>query len=119
MLDRYKDEYIPTAHVNYEGFTIYMTKEVAKEEIEVEAGTYYYKCDNDIYHKLILEEEEDGCNWYRLEIVELFSDVKGLRIKEDSICDENEIPYKFSGFIREISGKKLKKNSLNSKNKKY
>lgn len=84
-------------------------KEVITEEIEVSPGEYYFKCDNDIYYKMVLEEDEDGI-YYNQEAVENFYDVWAIRVRKDSIIfGEEELPYKFSAFIRGISGRKIEK----------
>ena len=95
-------------------------KEVITEEIELLSGTYYFECQEGNYHKISLSEYDDEIGMeYFYESVENYNSPYGIRVRRDFISEEEELPYKFSAFIREISGKKLKKRSMNSKNKKY
>lgn len=82
-------------------------KEVVTEEIELLPGTYYFECYEGSYHKIVLEEDE-GFD-YILESIENYNSPYGIRVRKDFIVDEEELPYKFSGFIREVSGKKIEK----------
>lgn len=89
--------------------TITKTKEVTTEEIEVSPGTYYFECHEGSYHKIVLTEyDEDGLEYF-LESVEPYASPYGIRVRQDTIFDEEEFPYKFSAFIREISSKKIEK----------
>ena len=95
-------------------------KEIVTEEIELLSGTYYFECHEGNYHKITLSEYDDEVGMeYFYESVENYNSPYGIRVRRDFISEEEELPYKFSAFIREISGKKLKKRSMNSKNKKY
>ena len=86
------------------------TKEIVTEEIEVNPGTYYFKCEDGDYYKFILEKTDgDGSTNYTYTSVTNFSDIFGIRVKEDYIIFNDNIPYTFSAFIREISGKKIEK----------
>ena len=86
------------------------TKEVVTEEIEIKAGTYYFECHEGNYHKITLLEYDDEIGTeYFYESVENYNSPYGIRVRKDFIVDEEELPYKFSGFIREISGKKIEK----------
>lgn len=89
---------------------ITIKKEVVAEELEIEAGTYYFKCTEGEFHKMELGEtdNEDITN-YRCTYVSNFSDVFGIKVREDYTYDEQDLPYKFSAFIRGISGQKITK----------
>ena len=63
------------------------TKEVVTEEIEVGAGTYYFKCDNDSYNKMVLEEDEGEGYIASFEGIDLIA-AEGT--KEDTIEDLKE-----------------------------
>lgn len=84
-------------------------KEVVKEEIEVNSGECYFECSEGSYHKMILTTYDDDGLDYFLESVENWSSPYGIRVRKDTIFDAEELPYKFSAFIREISGKKIEK----------
>ena len=85
-------------------------KEVVTEEIEIKAGTYYFKCQDNEFHKMELGETDDnGVTNYKCTYVSNFSDIFSIKIREDYTFDEEHLPYKFSAFIREISGKKIEK----------
>ena len=84
-------------------------KEVVTEEIEIHSGTYCFECHEGSYHKIILKEHEEDFIDYRLESVENYLSPYGIRIITGTIFDEEEVPYKFSGFIRGVSGKKIEK----------
>ena len=86
-------------------------KEIVTEEIEVEAGTYYFQCQEGAVHKMVLtyyDDEAEGVD-YNMESVESWFSPYGIRVRKDIAFDEEEFPYKFSAFIREISGKKIEK----------
>ena len=84
-------------------------KEVITEEIEVEVGTYYFECQEGTVHKMVLVNDDQIGIDYFLESVESWWSTYGIRVRKDFITDEEEFPYKFSAFIREISGKKIEK----------
>ena len=84
-------------------------KEVVSEEIEVDAGTYYFQCQEGAVHKMVLIDDDQVGMDYFLESVESWGSPYGIRVRKDFITDEEEFPYKFSAFIREISGKKIEK----------
>ena len=85
------------------------TKEVVTEEIDVQPGTYYFECQEGILHKMILTDYgEEGLDYF-LESVEQWGSPYGIRVRKDSVFNGEEFPYKFSAFIREISGKKITK----------
>ena len=50
----------------------------------------------------------NGINYIQENVI-YSSDVRGVTIKQDIIFDEIGLPYKFSAFIREVSGKKIEK----------
>ena len=84
-------------------------KEVITEEIELLSGTYYFECQEGNYHKISLSEYDDEIGMeYFYESVENYNSPYGIRVRRDFISEE-ELPYKFSAFIREISGKKIEK----------
>lgn len=86
------------------------TKEVVIEEVEVLPGTYYFKCTDGEYHKMELgETDEDRVTNYRCTYVSNFSDIFSIKVREDYTYDEEGLPYKFSDYVREISGKKIEK----------
>lgn len=86
------------------------TKEVVTEEIELLSGTYYFECQEGNYHKISLSEYDDEIGMeYFYESVENYNSPYGIRVRRDFIAEEEELPYKFSAFIREISGKKIDK----------
>jgi hypothetical protein len=84
-------------------------KEVVTEEIDLEAGIYYFECHEGTCHKIVLTNDNEVGMEYFLESVESWNSPYGIRIRKDFIVDEEELPYKFSAFIREISGKKIEK----------
>lgn len=84
-------------------------KEIVVEEIDIKPGTYYFECFEGVYHKMILTVyEEEGLDYF-LEEVYNFGSPYGIRVKKDTIFDAEELPYKFQGFLRKISGKKITK----------
>ena len=85
-------------------------KEIVTEEIELLSGTYYFECHEGNYHKITLSEYDDKVGMeYFYESVENYNSPYGIRVRRDFISEEEELPYKFSAFIREISGKKIEK----------
>jgi hypothetical protein len=95
-------------------------KEVVVEEIEVSPGEYYFECQEGISHKMVLTDYDDGEGLdYFYEFIENYNNNYGIRVRKDTVFDGEEFPYKFSAFMRAISGKRLKKKSLRKKNKKY
>lgn len=84
------------------------TKEVVTEEIEVSPGEYYFECQECISHKMILTDYDEGLDYF-YESVEDWGSPYGIRVRKDTIFDGEELPYKFSAFIRGISGKKIEK----------
>lgn len=85
-------------------------KEIISEEIEVSIGTYYFECHEGSYHKIELTDYDNGEGMeYIIESVENYVTPYGIRVRTDVIFDGEEFPYKFSAFIREISGKKIEK----------
>ena len=91
-------------------------KEVVPEEIEVEEGTYYFECQEGIVHKMVLTEEEDTTDYF-YESVESYLNNYGVRVRRDSITDGEELPYKFSAFIRGVSGKKIEREEFEEQKK--
>lgn len=85
------------------------TKEVATEEIEVKAGTYYFEDENVVAYKFILMEEEENYSEYILETLHSFSNRLGIIIREDGTWDEVGLPYVFKQFILGIAGTKIEK----------
>ena len=86
------------------------TKEVVKEEVEIKAGTYYFKCQDGEFHKMELgETDEENVTNYRCTYVSNFLDIFAVKVKEDYTFDGEDLPYEFSAFIREISGQKIEK----------
>ena len=85
------------------------TKEVVTEEIEVELGTYYFECQEGLIYKMILTEYDDDGIDYFLEEVSSWGSPYGIRVRKDTIFEEEEVPYIFSAFIRGISGEKITK----------
>jgi hypothetical protein len=85
------------------------TKEVITEEIEVEIGTYYFEDESLFTYKIEIKdsEEDDYCD-YIMEIVSNFSNICGIRIKDD-FCNSENVPYEFRQFILGIAGKKITK----------
>ena len=84
-------------------------KEVVTEEIELLTGTYYFVCTDGIYHKMVLTDyDEEGIDYF-LESVENYNSPYGIRVRKDFIIDQEDIPYKFSAYIQEISGRKIEK----------
>lgn len=84
------------------------SKEVVTEEIEINAGIYYFEDSDLTSHKIIMEEEEDGYTYYVLETLYNFGNIFGIRVRQDSM-DSKNIPYVFKQFILGISGKKIEK----------
>lgn len=84
-------------------------KEVVTEEIELKVGTYYFEDENIVSHKFTLSEPEDEYSDYTLEILQGFSNVTGIRIKEGGAWDEEDLPYAFKQFILGVAGKEITK----------
>lgn len=84
-------------------------KEVVTEEIDLQPGTYYFECSEGSLHKMVLTEYDDEGLDYFYETVDSWGSPYGIRVRKDVIFNEEELPYKFSAFIREISGKKIGK----------
>jgi len=87
-------------------------KEVVTEEIEVQLGEYYFECIDGLYHKITIFQTEGMTTDYILESVENYLDFWGIRCKKDWSDNDDNVPYKFSAFIREISGKKIEKETF-------
>lgn len=85
-------------------------KEIVSEEIDVQSGTYYFECHEGASHKIVLDDYENVQEIeYYLESVENYRSPFGIRVRTDIIYDGEEFPYKFSAFIRGISGKEITK----------
>jgi hypothetical protein len=85
-------------------------KEVVVEEIEVSSGEYYFECQEGISHKMVLTDYDDGEGLdYFYEFIENYNNNYGIRVRKDTVFDGEEFPYKFSAFMRAISGKKIEK----------
>jgi len=85
------------------------TKEVATEQIEILAGTYYFEDEDIVAYKFILTEPDDNYSDYTLETLHSFSNKVGIVIRKDGTWDEDGLPYVFKQFILGISGKKIEK----------
>lgn len=93
-------------------------KEVIEEEVEIIAGTYYFECEQGEFHKMELGETgNEGITNYRCTYVYNFSDMFGIKVREDYSYDEDGLPYKFSAFIRGISGKEIIKEKYETERK--
>ena len=90
------------------------TKEVVTEEIEINSGEYYFECQEGVLYKMILTDYDNGEGLdYFYESVESYNNNYGIRVRTDTAFDGEDFPYKFSGFIRGISGKKIEKEDFN------
>ena len=86
---------------------IVKTKEVVTEEIEIQAGIYYFEDSNLFSFKMTLfNEDEEGFIDYKMEILSNFGNVYGIKIREGYISSEN-VPYEFKQFILGESGKEI------------
>lgn len=86
------------------------TKEVITEKIELKAGEYYFMCNDAMYYKVkIIDSPEEASIDFEYEQVENFSDAWSIRARKDFAYDEDELPYKFSAYLREVGGKKITK----------
>ena len=83
--------------------------EVVIDEVDLELGTYYFEYENGNYNKMILEYYDGEGVSYFLETVENYHYTYGIRIRQDFAFCFEDLPYKFSAFIREVSGKKINK----------
>lgn len=83
------------------------TKEVITEEIEIQAGIYYFEDSNLFSYKMILfETDEYGFADYKMEILSNFGNIYGIRIREEYLSSDN-VPYEFKQFILGKSGKEI------------
>lgn len=73
-------------------------KEVIKEEVEVNFGTYYFEDDAD-YCKIELSDLEDGYVKHRLTRVQDYSNLYGVRVYEGESELGEDVPYAFKKFI--------------------
>ena len=86
------------------------TKKVITEEIELKPGEYYFICNDGMYYKTIITQQCGALFIdFEYEQVENFSDAWSIRARKDFTYDEDELPYKFSAYIREVGGKKITK----------
>lgn len=85
------------------------TKKTVIEDIDVQPGSYFFQDENAMYSKLVLGESEDDYSKFTLEILTNFSDVWGIRFREDGAWDESDLPYGFRQFILGVGGKKIEK----------
>lgn len=78
-----------------------ITKEttVVSEYIELEEKDYYFCIDKSEFTKVTIKDLEDEfCEWTVL-VVHYYSDYMGITVSED-YGGEDELPYKFLGFIK-------------------
>lgn len=88
-----------------------ITKEIktVTEEIEVKAGTYYFEDEEIVAHKFTLEEPQENYSEYKMETLFSNSNRVGIIIREDGAWDGEDLPYKFSAFIKGVGGKEITK----------
>ena len=91
---------------------VIIKKEIVKGEIEIPPGEYYFECSDGLYHKITVYQTEGITTDYILESVENYSDFWGIRCRKGWSDNDDNVPYKFSAFIREISGKKIEKETF-------
>lgn len=87
---------------------IIKTKQVIKEEIEVESGTYYFDIQARSYKITLAETDKDGYTKYKMETLNNFGNIYSIRVYDDE-CNSEEIPYDFKQFILGEFGKKITK----------
>jgi hypothetical protein len=82
------------------------TKVIA-EEVEFEAGAYYWEDNQLNFYKISVNENEDFENYvnFKMERLTLSGNIWGIRVEEDYDDMEN-LPYAFKEFI--IGGQKRK-----------
>ena len=74
-------------------------KEVLKEEIEIEAGAYYFESKEATYKITVNEPDENSCIDFLMEEIVNFSNIYSLKIKDDYAYEGDSLPYSFLAFI--------------------
>ena len=74
-------------------------KEVIKEDIEIESGTYYFESKEATYKITIKEPDENNYIDFIMEEIINYSNICSFKIRDDYVYEGDTLPYSFLAFI--------------------